>query len=41
VSCEENTGQDKNTYVENKFVENVAESKYLGVTLTDHNCMPE
>jgi len=41
MSWEENTGQDQNMYTENKFFENVTESKYLWMTLTDHNCMPE
>jgi len=41
MSWKENTGQDKNMYIENKFFENVTESKYLGMTLTDQNCMPE
>jgi hypothetical protein len=41
MSCEENTRKDENMYVENKFFENVTDSKYLGMTLTDHNCMPE
>jgi len=38
---EENKGQDQNFYVENKLFENVTESIYLGMTPTDHNCMPE
>jgi hypothetical protein len=41
MSWQENTGQDQNIYVENKLFENVTESKYLELTLRDHNCMPE
>jgi hypothetical protein len=41
MSWQENTKQDQNIYVENKFFENVTESKYLEMTLRDQNCMPE
>jgi len=41
MSWEENTGKDQNTYIANKFFENLTESKYLGITLTDQNIIPE
>jgi hypothetical protein len=41
-SCLGKRIQDKIKHVcDNKFFENMTESKYLGTTLTDHNYMPD
>jgi hypothetical protein len=39
MSRHQTPGQDKYTDVANKFFENVAKIKYLGMTITNKNCI--